>query len=766
MMLDDPSISSMPKRLEFENFRGFESKTVVIPDKGLIQLDGPNGAGKSTILNAFPYVLYDDLKKPYPRGQPKKKVKVVLSDGNLVITRTSNPKTLTVLETDEKGVVNKYEADSAQKIIDDTYGSAAKFRASSYIAQRIDKSVLVMTPSEQQAFIESISYDGASQGSYRQEVKKEMHAAKENRTRIQGQLDVLIGQLSSVEQDCKALEIKMPENIDVSNLDGLIQATTTEINQLNQQQKDITIELARLASIADKNKQADYLSAKNKLRSMKNKKELTSCIESLEKKISLLEKDVDLIQEWEMYNKSKAAIEQEIQDITDEKNNILDSLRQQLLTDAQLRTAMAMLADLSAQRQLHIDKGKSISEIKNLCASLKNLGIDGDSAKKVLSQAKQQVAECGLVYKCPCCQESLQLSSDRLIKSKSKTSSPDNISRFSELNMLCIKLESSLHNMPKISKPISEINTGISAMTSRISAHQRNLESIEKLTHSSIPVSIIKRRDALTRPSREIDNDPTCLSRLIADRKTLSGYKFQLAEYDDMRRVIVEYEQDKAKFDELTQIPILESQRTDIMQRIQELNDTRSEYYKWSSIASQLGKYNARISEKQSLEAQVKDAQKQKTTLDKTIARLIELDGIAKQAEILAIEKTIERLNEAAKQHLANLFKIPITVRLCSCKKDKMQMTVVVSYKGSIFDDVDSLSAGESQKCSLAFILAANDISGSRMLFLDECLNNLSSEHHSDVIECIKDVSVNKLALVVSHEAEQGVFDQVIKVDD
>ena len=90
------------------------------------------------------------------------------------------------------------------------------------------------------------------------------------------------------------------------------------------------------------------------------------------------------------------------------------------------------------------------------------------------------------------------------------------------------------------------------------------------------------------------------------------------------------------------------------------------------------------------------------------------------------------------------------------------QISTYIEYKGSVYDNIDELSGGERQRCELAYLLALNDLFGSKIILLDECLNNLDSTINTDVLTFLRENCTNKSIIVISHEAVKGVFDEEI----
>ncbi len=169
------------------------------------------------------------------------------------------------------------------------------------------------------------------------------------------------------------------------------------------------------------------------------------------------------------------------------------------------------------------------------------------------------------------------------------------------------------------------------------------------------------------------------------------------------------------------------------------------------------------------MEKELNSKRIESTTAKSQLQGAIGLEEAGKEAEILAMEKTIESINEHAREYLETLFKDPIVVRLESYKTTtkntkKAQINTIVEYQGDRYNSVNELSGGEGQRCELAFILAVNDMIGSNVLLLDECLNNLDAEINTEVLSYLHKLSCNKLILVVSHEAIRGVFDEIVEI--
>jgi ABC-type transport system involved in cytochrome bd biosynthesis fused ATPase/permease subunit len=74
------------------------------------------------------------------------------------------------------------------------------------------------------------------------------------------------------------------------------------------------------------------------------------------------------------------------------------------------------------------------------------------------------------------------------------------------------------------------------------------------------------------------------------------------------------------------------------------------------------------------------------------------------------------------------------------------------------------LSGGERQRAETAFVLGVNDMIGSRILMLDECTTSLDQSINFSVMNLIKESTYGKMVVVISHEAVEGVFENIVDV--
>lgn len=145
------------------------------------------------------------------------------------------------------------------------------------------------------------------------------------------------------------------------------------------------------------------------------------------------------------------------------------------------------------------------------------------------------------------------------------------------------------------------------------------------------------------------------------------------------------------------------------------------------------------------------------------------LDRI-KQGEHLALENAVGNINTNAATYLDQMFDDPISIDLRtfremkSTKSVKAQINTHIEYKGWKYDDLSQVSGGEQDRINLGYTVALSSMFNSRILMLDEALNSLNKDLNTDIIDSLRKVARDKLVLVVSHEAERGLFDQVVTI--
>lgn len=154
------------------------------------------------------------------------------------------------------------------------------------------------------------------------------------------------------------------------------------------------------------------------------------------------------------------------------------------------------------------------------------------------------------------------------------------------------------------------------------------------------------------------------------------------------------------------------------------------------------------------------------------IIKLGTMRQIAVDLECKLLQSNVDRINLIMNEILDNIFEHPITVTLKlykqikSNKRIKPTVNLTVSYKGVDYDGINMLSGGESDRISLALIIAMSRISTSPFLLLDEAMKSINDSLRFDSIKSLRNILGDRKTIIcVNHEDTEGNYDHVIPID-
>jgi len=169
--------------------------------------------------------------------------------------------------------------------------------------------------------------------------------------------------------------------------------------------------------------------------------------------------------------------------------------------------------------------------------------------------------------------------------------------------------------------------------------------------------------------------------------------------------------------------------------------------------------------------ATVLELKKQAVLASDTYRRVSQLLKIAVQTESSLVEEIADQLNLDMREYCPRLF--PDTETIARLQLSKTAKTsearqyrpeIVIDHRGNQDVKLSSLSDGEGDRVSIAFVLAMCYISGSPILILDESLASLNAEYKHEAVELIRERGP-RYSLMVMHEGVSGIFDRVIDLD-
>ena len=460
---------------------------------------------------------------------------------------------------------------------------------------------------------------------------------------------------------------------------------------------------------------------------------------------------------------------------------------------------------------------KRISRIKK-CESLVNflkskLNVAEKGVKKSQLQIKNLESKLsrqeilGKLYECPNCSTTLSFTNEKLREVTKDDNVDEDVDDY-EIQLLSSKMQlvSDEARIIKISQMLEELNFSMANLKEKIPEHTVNFDhrsaidmekrfaiyqhtredlgklELKKPEDSSAIVDLLKEMKILSKgypkkfqPSEKIEDVNEKISSLT---KELEDAWKNKSEYSSLSREITSR---KRKIDLINnRIPkkkLVPSKNRTIQSISEEINSLQKhvmflteELQGLTEKMKNISKYEIYKSQLVSLEelrGQCSNYKVEHREIQRSLEGALGLEVAGKEAEILAMEKTIESINEHAKNYLDQFFDDPINVRLEISKANakgvvKTQMNTMIQYRGSTYDPSDDPSGGEMQGIELAFLLGVNDMLGSSILLLDECINNLDAENNTNTLSCLRSISNNKLVIVISHEAIKGIFDKVL----
>ncbi|HMP28232.1 MAG TPA: SMC family ATPase [Saprospiraceae bacterium] len=801
-------------KLKLTDFRCHANRTFNIPESGLINISGDSGDGKSTIFSAIVYVLYGKIpgkyKRPYARKKTTCKVRLQYEALGLDITRTK-PKNIIVKTSDQT-----YEGDAAQCIIEDTIGMTYdEFIAGAYIIQRSNASVLSMTPTEQVKFIEILASTNAD--NFKLLIKEKQKNISDTLLKLQGKMESFQTLLREAETNLSE-EPETPQEIQ----DGIDPSKIRlDIKDKDKLARAIQDEIEGLQPALEKSRKNDakYKANKEKIEilkaTIKSNNQSIKKIGKLED-VEPLKKQLEDLKDRLIYNKKLLAVQERKQKFLEAFEEYkssteltLKNIESTLLTKEQiviledeLTFALEYKEEYDREKAVYDSLAKKKTSAKKKISSifqdikndsfLKSVGLDKNikTPIKMIKTLKAIQEQISCTLECPSCNATVFITKGKL-KISTFTSSGTSSGRDEHNELQRDKIENWIGDLSKYTEDannhiefVMEEPKDVMAMQKNYMRRKRDLEEYEKLKEQKLPPVLSKMESSIQK-----------------DEEKLLEYDLKPEDIDYLESEIEETKKVVEKIERQTEdLAMLQNQNLANQNKIKKLEESLDTFNKDGTASkkieeslsnatkkmigineeiSDLRDILENIKEYEDYQSQLLNIKTQKRRIKKLKRQIndetsllegyIGLQDICKEAEILALEDTVNSINEHAKIYLDYFFEDPILVRL-ECVKEvkskksfKLQMNTSIEYKGDTFGDIEELSGGERQRCDMAYLLAVSDILGGKMLLLDECLNNLDASINTEVLGLVRDLcGTEKLVLVISHEAVKGLFDDEI----
>lgn len=845
-------IDHISMKLKLKNIGCHKEREIVIPNTGLVRLDGQSGAGKSTIMNAIAFALFGICKKNIKTfGEKMSHISLIakIKGESIKLKRQTNP---------TRFIVNNMEGDVAQTFINDLMGvTAEEFEASCYIRQKMQNSLLFMSPRERLEYIERIAFGDGQKPSA---IKEKFIALSKERdvkhTECRVRHDDAMKQLNKIK---KEYDEKFPNEItcpveDIEKWEMEI-SNTSDILKKYQQEKKISesnIKLVEKLDILEKHYQNVKKQHDKKIAELNIELEKIGNIwinGNHEKINAKIQKYQTIIENAKLQNELESTkidyqniqkterekLEFAIKNTTDKLSKIIDvddiyqkniSNQNELQNHKRNSDRVRKILGKNLQED-NVDefiislREKLESQCRGLHTEIQKINSDITE----LNHKEKILVEGSHAKICPVCNSSLKLNIDgslikidkpstndcsledvqkniKSLKNKCKnyeiqlSSINQQLANIQTLDDIDTKKYMTLSNYltenDKISSTIKELSEQISnrkILESQLSElKSKNIDEDKLLLRLKIKIETLEKQ--LEKQSKKLTSEKK-LTKINANDlnkkiQTLRDYIDNNIEKERQKNTIeLRIKEENPTLNALEkEIEEIKSKNINLVtlnKKIQELEKQidycQSQIQTSLEIQKKIQLYQEYQIFTQKLEEQNVRCQKlheKRQIAQQKYQAVITVIKLCTHAEVKSIEDTTDALTLCASRHIRSMFQTSpdpdVKVRLQTYRENKdgtikPQINVQIEYRGNTIDDIHSVSGGEQDRMSLAYVLALNELFNSPILMLDECLSSLDSELNSDIIQKLEDYAKNKLILVVSHEANESLFGKTVKID-
>jgi DNA repair exonuclease SbcCD ATPase subunit len=747
-------------KIQLHNFRCYTNATFEIPDQGLILLSGESGAGKSTLLKAILYALYGSkaIRKPYSFGTQSCTVK--LDFVGLQIQRSNRPNRL---------LVNDLEDDPAQEYINQRLMGYNEFCLSSYIPQKNNTSILSLPQTEQVQLIKTIALDPNKNEIYKKRLKEMLQQSGQAVLEKQTAVSIIQETLDNFAQ-IPAVECPFDDNSNSQQLVKEFQQQRSQImKQLTQlieeqqlviqQRQELSKQLHAFESRTRSITEIENRLSENKLQQKRLKELIGTRVDSqtladLQAQLLAAELNQNLQQ---LQIEDQTERDQQLQNVNAQLANYdsLDNLKQQL--EQMDRELQSWQAYQTSARQLAKLK-KKLSQQDN-CQ---------DMTRKELEEWCRTTIFESQLYSCPECKTVLKCDSGQLTKVP-KGHKPQKAN--------CQDLEKILKEIiaiPDVVQPVGD-REKLQILAAECSDQFQIVADLEKqLENLNRPDPQIKKLQqklgGLPKPTQSFEKLQDTVKKLTTKQSEQKVYQKELQLIQTEERKLQKKLQDQKLIepidpDLVNELAVKEESLTTEIKHLKgspvadpDFCHKVDSWVTWSNQQDEIQEWELKLVQAQ------KEVQKEER---KHLANQ-RLKKRYTQAEVMALEETIKRVNEYTRYYLDTFFadqQLAAILRTVQQKKTgDLKIDTLIYYKGYEYDTINQLSGGEFDRCTLASICGINAMLQSPILILDECLASLDSNNNTEIIRFLSELAQEKLILVCSHEAVQGIFDQRIQL--
>jgi len=736
-------------RLVLKNFKCWENAEFDVSENGITLLSGNSGCGKTSILQAIYFVLYDKGTKLVRIGTSS--CRVELDGFGMHIVRTKKPNRLVV--------DNKYEDEVGQAMIDRKFGR--NFNIVSYIEQDSFKSLVYMTPAARLEFMENFAFESVDIERVKTNLKLLLRQSEDARLKAQTELDFhrrIHDTLQRPEPVPRpTAERPLRENVSLNSV---------EMDRLTALKHDLETDLvdAEIRS-KDANRMQETLARlQTEIAELEQRVADTAyCGHSEYNRLAAMLKKAEDVREYADTKKKYEEILLQYKSLKSSEESVyktrVEQLRAQLWTGLTKDKARAALDD--ARRQSAINR-----EHTALAARVETLQSVADEYNTLLPLS-------GNLATCPGCACSVSIvDGATLLLSSQRDESA--VLRVQTLRPQYTEYSEALQRLRSLHYCDVDL-ASLEAYFSENDNRERQLAALGTFSASPALASIFREgKDIKQRLDQFADVDTTLAADEAELRDRLSEERSRKNVVDMLLKQIADKKRQcptvSVNTSDETRLGELRAQIADVENRICVLYnlsrtqmDIEKAWHAYDVFLSAESKYNEAATRVE----QARSALRKTEMHYENVQRLKEIVTLSESECLASIVNTI---NIHAQQFVDAFFPSnPLSAQLATFKEvksgrtttSKPQIDLKIEYKGQD-TDLSSLSGGERARLSLAFTLALAEIYNHPLLMLDESISSLDYESTVDVVQAIKEVLADKTVLIVSHQANTGIFDHVI----
>ncbi len=778
--------------LKIQNFCCWTDKEFEFPDVGSVLITAPSGSGKTSIMKAILFALFGVGEKIIQYGKKSCSVELQLHD--LHIFRSKGPGRL---------IVNHSEEDEAGQHIIRTYFDNDLF----YLRQQGKKNFIAMSSNEKLEYLEHILFRHIPLHNIKTFLRQHTKECEQNVLQKKTTLETIRGVQEGLPDT--------PDECDFSEQE--LETTLSRLETLQTQLRDGR-ELARSLQTAqyelDKRVLALHTEEEKQRYYEREIHEHQTQLEELAfqpTELDKCERQLQLIAHMEMYEQYKKEYKEQLhiyetsvknerehneQDIADIDDTIATSPFQTLKEGKRrMETCRQTIQSLEERDKWEREKASLVSPDTPL-PSPEEVG----EWKRQVEYWTRMIQDIDKTYTCPKCQCPLKMHRHTLMENAEYVERSECTRQLREYTERVQEAERLDREWRLYSERVEYLDTKIKtcSTSSTLEEEQERLTRLQQEYDTLHTLKVQKKHleTQLQTIVQKYDQMKEHLQRLRRKYKDhqrqCEGSSVRLEEKEDIstRLLVLQtsakaYEVHTSKLQQCTttldkvcgtidthrhaleqqhtriaelqpthDIHELETEETQCRQRVDSLKELKAVHH----TIQMKRKY---VEEEESLEIQLKEAEKELTAAMLMKQKILEAEGVA-------LTNLIYTINTTVQMYLDLFFeKEPIQVQLCSYRKvkevKKPQITLEVNYKGHQVD-VSCLSGGEYDRIVLSFALAFSDLVQSPLLLLDECVSSLDQETADVVYNGIKQHCQQKLVLLVAHQIVTGMFDSVVRL--